>query len=147
MRLKTVAGAVVALSLMLSAISALAAEAVRLAIHVDENDPAKMALALNNAENVEKYYRDLGQEVFIEIVAYGPGLAMLREDTSPVKARLSAMSLEMPGLTLSACGNTMTAMEKKEGKPVALISEAKVVTAGVVRLIELQQQGYAYVKP
>jgi hypothetical protein len=60
----------------------------RLAIQVNQNDPAVMNLALNNAVNVVQHYSAAGEEVEIEIVTYGPGLHMLREDTSPVKGRI-----------------------------------------------------------
>ena len=60
----------------------------RLAIQVDQNDPAVMNLALNNATNVIQYYRDKGEEVEVDLVTYGPGLNMLRADTSPVKERI-----------------------------------------------------------
>jgi intracellular sulfur oxidation DsrE/DsrF family protein len=65
----------------------------------------------------------------------------------PVKDRISAMSLEHSDMRFSACGNTLGKMEEKAGKKVALLPEAKVVTSGVVRLIELQEQGYSYVRP
>lgn len=118
-----------------------------LAIHVDENDPVKMNIALNNAKFVTKYYREKGEDVKVEIVAHGPGLHMLREDTSPVKTRIASMSLEQGNLVFSACGNTMRGMKKKEGKDVPLISEATQVTSGVVRLMELQEAGWNYVRP
>ena len=73
----------------------------------------------------------------IEIVAYGPGLNMLREDTSPVKARIAAMALEMGNIAFAACGSTKAKMTKKAGKEIKLISEAKIVPSGVVRLMEL----------
>lgn len=119
----------------------------RLAIQVDRNDPAIMNLALNNAKNVKKYYQDKGVSVAIEIVAFGPGLEMYVADRSPVKDRISAMSMEDPEITFSACGNTHAALNKKEGHEVPLIEEAKEVPSGVVRLMELQGEGYAYVSP
>jgi intracellular sulfur oxidation DsrE/DsrF family protein len=106
-----------------------------------------MNLALNNAENVIKYYKSKGQEVEIRIVAYGPGLHMFRSDTSPVKARIERMSLALDNITFAACGNTKAKMMKKSGKPVPIISEAKMVVSGVVELVELQRQGWAYIKP
>ncbi|MGO4908569.1 hypothetical protein ACEN2J_09585 [Pseudorhodobacter sp. W20_MBD10_FR17] len=118
-----------------------------LAIHVDENDPAVMNMALNNAQNVNSYYESIGDMVEIELVAYGPGLNMFVVGKSPVADRLSAMSLEMPKIKFSACGNTLAAMTKKAGADVPLVSEAVVVPSGVVRLIELQEQGFAYVRP
>lgn len=118
-----------------------------IAIQVSVNDPGVMNLALNNAVNVAQDYSAKGEEVEIEIVAYGPGLHMVREDTSPVKARIKSISESMPNVAFAACGNTRTAMEKAEGKEVPLVSRAKVVKAGVVRLMELQEQGWSYVRP
>lgn len=117
------------------------------AFHVDQNDPKVMNMALNNAQNVAKFYQSQGDDVVIEMVAYGPGLTMLIPGKSPVADRISAMSLEMEGLTFAACGNTLRKMSEKAGKDIPLMSEAKVVPSGVVHLVELQEQGYAYVRP
>ena len=116
-------------------------------IHVNENDPKVMNMALNNAANVDKYYESQGDEVVIEMVAYGPGLNMLIPGKSPVADRISAMSLELENLSFAACGNTHRKMSEKAGKEIALMDEAAIVPSGVVRLIELQEQGYAYVRP
>jgi intracellular sulfur oxidation DsrE/DsrF family protein len=119
----------------------------KVVVHVDENDPARMNLALNNVANVKKYYDSKGETIEIELVAYGPGLHMFRADTSPVKDRLSVMALEIDNLTFSACGNTHSKMSKKAGKDITLVDEATMVPSGVVQIIELQEQGYAYVRP
>lgn len=128
--------------------SAWAKEAMhRLVMHIDQNDPAIMNLVLNNAANVRKYYESKGESVAIEIVAYGPGLEMYVAGRSPVKDRIAAMSLESPEITFTACGNTHAGLNKKEGHEVPLLAEATEVPSGVVRLMELQDQGYAYVRP
>ena len=119
----------------------------RLILQVNTNDPAMMNLALNNATNVTQYYKDLGAKVTIEIVTFGPGLHMLRDDTSPVKARIKAISESTPSIAFAACGNTRENMSKVESKEIPLIAEAKVVKSGVVRVMELQEQGWSYVKP
>lgn len=124
-----------------------AAEAHRLAVHVSENDAEKFNLVLNNATNVSQEYNSRGEEVEIEIVAYGPGLTMMRADTSPVKERMKSFREGMPNVVFTACGNTMKVVEKKEGKPVSLLDGVGVVSAGVVRLMELQEQGWSYVRP
>ena len=119
----------------------------RLAVQVNVNDPAVMNLALNNVSNVAQYYKQLGQQVDIEVVAFGPGLHMLRDDTSPVKARIKTMSETMPQLSFAACGNTRDNMAKVEASDIPLISQAKVVKSGVVQLMELQEQGWTYLRP
>jgi uncharacterized protein len=119
----------------------------KLAIQVAENNPQLMNLALNNARNVFDYYKSKGEEVAIEVVTFGPGLHMLRDDTSPVKQRIAAMALETPGVTFIACANTQANMSKQENKQISLISEAKLMPSGVVRIMELQDKGYAYLRP
>ena len=119
----------------------------KVAIQVNENNPATMNLALNNAQNIIAEFKKKGEKVEIEVVTYGPGLHMLRDDTSPVKSRIATLSLEHPNLVFQACANTQANQSKQEGKEVKLVGEAKVTASGVVRLIELQKQGYAYIRP
>ncbi len=142
---RILSAAIIALSLSTGAF----AEGVThyVAIHVDQNDPKVMNMALNNAQNVNNYYESQGDSVVIEMVAYGPGLNMLIPGKSPVEQRISSMSLEMDNLTFAACGNTHRKMSEKAGKDIALMDEATMVKSGVVRLIELQENNYAYVRP
>jgi uncharacterized protein len=119
----------------------------RLILQVNTNEPAMMNLALNNATNVAQYYKDLGEKVNIEVVTFGPGLHMLRDDTSPVKARIKAIKESTPEISFKACGNTQENMHKVENKEIPIIPEATVVKSGVVRVMELQEQGWTYVKP
>lgn len=119
----------------------------RLILQVNTNDPAMMNLALNNATNVAQYYKDLGEKVTIEVVTFGPGLHMLRDDTSPVKARIKAIKESTPAISFKACGNTQENMHKVENKEIPIIPEATIVKSGVVRVMELQEQGWTYVKP
>ncbi|MDB5607446.1 MAG: hypothetical protein JWP25_4346 [Bradyrhizobium sp.] len=126
-----------------------AAKAHHVAVQVDQNDPAVMNLALNNATNVVEYYRAKGEDVEVDIVTYGPGLHMLRADTSPVQDRIKHLKdLAFPSkIQFSACNNTKEGMEKKEGHEIAILPEATIVPSGVVRLMQLQEQGWSYVRP
>ena len=98
--------AAVALASLLLASGALAADtkakqstrAHRVLIQVDQNDPTVMNLALNNATNVIEYYRSKGEEVAVDVVTYGPGLHMLRADTSPVQDRIKQLKSRDLGL-------------------------------------------------
>lgn len=121
----------------------------RIAIHIDQNDPGLMNLVLNNVSNVVDYYDGKGEEVQVEVVAYGPGLNMLREDKSPVKDRIRRLveGSFASKVSFTACGNTMQVMEQAEGHPIKIVPQASVVPAGVVRLSELQEQGWSYIRP
>ena len=142
----------VAGAMTLSAAASTQAEAGklhRIVIQVDQNDPEVMNLALNNATNILDFYRGKNEDVDIEIVAYGPGLHMLRDDTSPVKDRIKELAaVSFPSkIAFDACNNTKQGMEKREGHFITVIPQATLVPAGVVRIMELEEQGYSYVKP
>ena len=143
--------AIAAIFLSLAASSCFAADAKshRVAIQVNSNDPAVMNLALNNATNIMEDYKAKNETVEIELVAYGPGLNMFRDDTSPVKDRLKQIKdASFPSkITYAACNNTKQGMEKREGKTITIVPEAELVPSGAVTLIELQEKGWSYLKP
>ena len=89
-----------------------------------------MNLALNNATNVEQYYKDQGEKVEIEVVTFGPGLHMLRDDTSPVKDRIKAIAEKSRSISFKACGNTQDNMHKAENKDIPLVAQATLVKSG-----------------
>jgi hypothetical protein len=141
-----------ALAIALAAATGAAAENAkphRVAIQIDQGDEKVMNMVLNNAKNVLEHYRAKNEDAEVEIVAYGPGLDMLRDDKSPVKDRIKQMvEVSFPSkIAFSACNNTKQGMEKREGHPITLIPQATLVPAGVVRLMELQEQGWSYVRP
>jgi len=114
---------------------------------IDDNDPARMNLVLNNAANVDAFYKAAGEEVNIEIVAYGPGLKMLIDGKSPVQKRVGSFGQNFDNISFKACGNTMKNMAKKTGKPVKLVSQAQVVPAGVIHITQRQEEGWTYIRP
>ena len=124
-------------------------KAHHIAIQVDQNDPQVMNLALNNVNAIIETYRARNEDVDIDVVAYGPGLHMLRADTSPVQDRIKRLKdMVFPGkIQFSACNNTKQGMEKSEGHAIPILPDAMVVPSGVVRLMELQEQGWSYVRP
>lgn len=119
----------------------------RVVIQVTQNDPAVMNLALNNAENLVNYYKEKGEKIDVEFVAYGAGLNMVRSDTSPVKERLTAIAATMKNITFTGCGNTLANQSKQENKTITLVPEARLVPAGIARIVELEEQGWTYVRP
>jgi uncharacterized protein len=137
------------MSMALASTGLAAGKTHRIAIQVDQNDPQVMNLALNNATNVIEYYRARHEDVDVDIVTYGPGLHMLRADTSPVQDRIKRLKdMAFPGkIQFSACNNTKQGMEKTEGHAISILPEATVVPSGVVRLMELQEHGWSYVRP
>jgi intracellular sulfur oxidation DsrE/DsrF family protein len=125
------------------------AKSHRVTIQVDQNDSDVMNLALNNAQNVIEYFNARGEDIDVEIVTYGPGLHMLRADTSPVKDRIKWMLEQMfpAKIVFAACNITKEGMEKREGHAIAILPGATIVPSGVVRLMYLQEQGWSYVRP
>jgi intracellular sulfur oxidation DsrE/DsrF family protein len=119
----------------------------RVMIQVTQNDPAVMTMALNNAENLAKYYADKGEKVEIEFVTFGQGLHMVRSDTSPVKDRIASIRQSSKNITFSACANTLASHAKAENKNITLIPEAQIVPTGIGRVVALSEQGWTYVRP
>ena len=119
----------------------------RLILQVNTSEPAVMTLALNNAANAEQHYKSIGESIEIEIVAFGPGLNMLRDDISPVKDRIRSLAQTSRSISFAACDNTRMNMSRAEQKEIPLIAQATTVSSGVVRVMELQEQGWSYVRP
>jgi hypothetical protein len=111
----------------------------RVVIQVSDAEPAKWNLALNNARNIQT---DLGAaNVDIEIVAYGPGIGMLKSD-SVVGNRVDEAG--KAGVKIVACENTMRGQKLAHAD---MLSRIGYVPAGVVTLMQRQQQGWAYIRP
>lgn len=114
-------------------------ERQRVVFQVSDNDPAKWNLALNNARNVQA---DLGKDnVDVEIVAYGPGLGMLKAD-SKVAGRL-AQALDN-SVGLMACENTMRNTKTTKAD---MYNGLSYVDAGVVHIMKRQREGWNYIRP
>jgi intracellular sulfur oxidation DsrE/DsrF family protein len=115
----------------------------KVVIQVSTDDIQTQNIALNNAVNLQK---DLGMDnVDVVVVAYGPGLSMLTRGDNSASKRVA--SLAMQGIQFNACANTMKKIANKTGKEPEIVEGVKVVPAGVVRIMELQEQGYAYIRP
>ena len=140
-RFLTGAIAVVSLAIAMAAPAQVPQAPVRakVVLQMSESDPAKWSLALNNAKNIQT---DLGAaNVDIELVAYGPGIGMLKADSivgNRVDEALAA------GVKVVACENTMRAQRLTQGDMLGKIS---YVQAGVVEIMQRQQQGWAYIRP
>ena len=133
------AGTVLAQATAPSALAAAPAETVheRAIFAVTDADPARWNLTLNNIANAAD---GLGAGADIELVVYGPGIAMLKKD-SAVADRL-AVAIK-GGLRVAACQNSMRGFHIEAAD---LAPGVGVVPAGVVELIRREHAGYAYVR-
>ena len=119
----------------------------KLAIQVSDNDTGTATKILNVVANAAKAFQEEGMPYEIEVVAYNAGLHLFRTDTSPVLERVAGFTGSVPDVTFSACANTIAGMTRKEGAAPELIETAEVVPAGVIRLMELADQGYTVIRP
>ena len=111
----------------------------KIVIQVSDNDPVKWNLALNNAKNLQE---DVGAaNVDIEIVAYGPGIGMLKLE-SPTGSRIAdAMKANVKVI---ACENTMRGQKLTKDDMLPAIS---YVPAGVAEIMTKQSEGWSYLRP
>ena len=133
------AGLLAGLFTLAPGVSQAQAQHYKVVLQVSDADPAKWSLALNNAKNIQ---HDLGKDnVQIEIVAYGPGLGMLKAD-SKVAPRLAEALDNSIGLL--ACENTMRNTKTTRAD---MYSGIAYVDAGVVHIMKREREGWAYVRP
>jgi intracellular sulfur oxidation DsrE/DsrF family protein len=114
----------------------------KVVLQISDNDPSKQSLVLNVASNLIKHYGP--DQVDVEIVAFGPGLRLMFADNSNA-GRIDGLSSS--GVRFAACDNTISKITKKLGKPPVLNPHAVHVDAGVVRILDLNSQGYQIIKP
>jgi intracellular sulfur oxidation DsrE/DsrF family protein len=108
---------------------------------VTDNDPPRWTMILNNMRNMRNLRDGVGVEpVEIELVAYGPGINMLKADSS-VKDRIAGAIKS--GVAVNGCQNTMSGMKLT---PADMLPEIGYVPAGVVEVMRKQQQGWAYIR-
>jgi uncharacterized protein len=114
----------------------------RCALQLSDRDAAKRALVLSVANNLLTAYGP--DRVVVEVVAFGPGIDLLRAQSPD---RQAVDSLVSQDVRFDVCMNTVETVERETGKPVALNPHARKVTAGVAQLIALAEQGYTIVRP
>ena len=123
----------------------------RVVFQISVEDRRTQGLVLGNAHNYAAYYKANGEPVEIEIVAFGPGYSLVRGDMSMMKGELENLQHDLgASLTVMACQNTRRGIAESEGKKPAdipLLPGVKETPSGVVRLAELQEQGWAYIRP
>lgn len=113
----------------------------RVVIHVNSADEKVQRGVLNNIRHL---YQELGREqVTVELVVHGAGLNLLTKATTTLGKELATLKAEY-GVHYTACSNTMKAMQLSRSD---LIDEVGDTVSAVVRLMERQEQGWAYIKP
>ncbi len=114
-------------------------------IQIDSKNPMTRKVSLNNVDALVNYFGKNNVEV--EVVFYGSkaGLDMAFADSKSAK-RIAKMAQEK-NIRFSVCGNSLKKYEKHTGKHPKLIKGVHVVTSGVGRITELQEEGYTYLRP
>lgn len=113
-----------------------------IALQLSDSDPKKERLVLSVASNLQKSY---GQDkIAIEVVAFGPGIDLLR-DTN--ENRQLVDSLVSQGVRFDVCGNTLDTIERETGQRPKINPHAIEVQVGVGQLLTLSESGYTIVRP
>jgi intracellular sulfur oxidation DsrE/DsrF family protein len=114
----------------------------KVVLQLSESDPKKQGLVISVANNLMKHYDP--DKVAIEIVAFGPGIELLKPDNP---ARKAVESLVAQGVRVDICLNTVDTLERDSGKRPEFISAATPVQVGVAQILHLTENGYTLVKP
>ena len=114
----------------------------RIVLQLSDNDPRKQSLVISVANNLLKLYGP--DKSAIEVVAFGPGIDMLRPDNAN-RARVE--SLVAQGVRFDVCLNTVETIERETGKRPEFIAAATPVQVGVGQILALTENGYTLVRP
>ena len=114
----------------------------KIVLQLSDNDPRKQGLVISVANNLMKFYDP--DKVAIEIVAFGPGIDLLRPENPNRKA---VESLVAQGARVDICLNTVDTLEREAGKRPEFIAAATPVQVGVAQILFLTENGYTLVRP
>jgi hypothetical protein len=114
----------------------------RIALQLSDNDPKKQSLVLSVANNLLKFYDP--DKVAIEVVAFGPGIDLLRPENGNRKL---VESLVAQGVRFDVCLNTVDSIERETGRRPDIIPAATPVQVGVGQILSLTESGYTLVRP
>jgi intracellular sulfur oxidation DsrE/DsrF family protein len=114
----------------------------RIVLQLSDNDAAKQGLVISVANNLLKHYDP--DKVAIEVVAFGPGIDLLRPGNSN---RQRVESLVAQGVRFDICLNTVDSIERESGKRPEFISVATPVQVGVGHILSLTENGFTLVRP
>jgi intracellular sulfur oxidation DsrE/DsrF family protein len=114
----------------------------KIVLQLSDNDPKREALVLSVANNLLKAYDP--DKVAIEVVAFGPGIDLLRTENA---SRKMVESLVSQGVRFDVCLNTVDTIERETGKRPEIIPAATPVQVGVGQILYLTENGYTLVRP
>jgi uncharacterized protein len=114
----------------------------RIVLQLSDNDTSKQGLVISVAYNLLKLYDP--DKVAIEVVAFGPGIDLLRPDNTNRKL---IESLVAQGVRFDVCLNTVDTIERETGKRPVIIPVATPVQVGVGQILFLTENGYTLVRP
>ncbi|WP_024509188.1 hypothetical protein [Bradyrhizobium sp. ARR65] len=114
----------------------------KIVLQLSDSDPKKQALVISVANNLLKFYDP--DKVAIEVVAFGPGIDLLRSENA---GRKLVESLIAQGVRFDVCLNTVETIERETGKRPDIIPAATPVQVGVAQILLLTENGYTLVRP
>jgi len=114
----------------------------KIVLQLSDSDPKKQGLVISIANNLLKFYDP--DKVAIEVVAFGPGIDLLRPDNAN---RKMVESLVAQGVRFDICVNTVDTIERESGKRPDFIAVATPVQVGVGQILLLTENGYTLVRP
>ena len=115
----------------------------RIILQLSDGGAEYQTRVLSVANNLIKHYG--GPDfVDIEIVTFGPGIALLYADNTNLE-RIS--SLGTNGVRFVGCMNTLDTIERTTGKRPELNSLTIPVQTGIAHLVERSSEGFVVIRP
>jgi intracellular sulfur oxidation DsrE/DsrF family protein len=115
-------------------------------LHLSSDAPGKVDAALDRTQNLLDLYQKLGRNVRVELVVNGPGLDLLRSDTSPAAARVRALQARYHNLTFLACRKAIERLKLEKGIDAKLLKGTHIAPSALQQIVTRLEQGWTYIQ-
>jgi intracellular sulfur oxidation DsrE/DsrF family protein len=113
----------------------------RIVLQVSDDNPKTWGQAMNVVTNLKRNYAKRGVESEIQVVAFGFGIHMLRDDAVLANRVRDVMK---DGAQMVACENSMGAHKLTKDRMLDGIAYSET---GVIYIMEKQRQGWSVIRP
>lgn len=118
----------------------------RVLLHVTEIDSASAKVLLDDVEFMFETALLNGQDLQVQMVVHGIAMDLVRADLAPFPERMRTLVSTYPGLSITACGQSLARHAREEGRVIELLPWVREVESGVHEAARRQAEGWTYIR-
>jgi len=122
-----------------------ASEISRVLVHLSSNNLQNSRNTLSQIDSMMQSYTEEQRLIEVQVVANGTGIELMMQD-SPVSDLINGLMHRYDNIQFAACNNTLEDLRNETNRDQGLLPGVNVIDSGVVKVIQLQQQGWSYIR-